>query len=160
MSYIDISLSEQRLRVINEQQEIVASFAVSTATKGAGQQQGSECTPLGKHCIAHKIGEAEPINRVFVARQASDEIYSEQLANKYPGRDWILTRILWLSGLEPGINQKGMVDSKQRYIYIHGAPDSRPMGEPHSHGCITLHSQDMLALFAQVTEQQHVLIHE
>jgi lipoprotein-anchoring transpeptidase ErfK/SrfK len=157
MRSIVVSLSEQRLRVLEDEQ-VIANFAVSTAKNGAGQQQGSECTPLGEHCIAAKIGDGEPLNRVFIARKPTNEIYSEALAKSNPKRDWILTRILWLRGLEPGFNQGGDVDSEQRYIYIHGTPASRPMGKPHSHGCITLHSGDMLKLFAMVEEGQSVKI--
>lgn len=113
---------------------------------------GSYCTPLGRHVVAQKIGDNAPINSVFVARVATGEIYDAVLGLNNPDRDWILTRILWLAGTEDGFN-KGVdetgisCDTYERYIYIHGTPDSEPMGEPHSHGCIRMHSHDLVALF-------------
>jgi lipoprotein-anchoring transpeptidase ErfK/SrfK len=157
MPRIEVSLSTQRLRVFEACEEL-ASFAVSTAKNGAGQQKGSECTPLGKHIIADKIGEGEPLNTVFVGRKATGEIYTPELSQEHPERDWILTRILWLKGCEEGVNLGGEVDSYQRYIYIHASPASRPMGEPQSHGCVTLQSNDMLQLFSLVSTQTPVEI--
>lgn len=130
-----------------ESGRIIQTFLVSTAKKGCGQKSGSEQTPLGRHTIAEKIGAGLPVNTVFVAREPTGEVYSPDLAAQFPERDWILTRILWLRGLESGNNAGGNVDSYDRKIYIHASPEARPMGEPHSHGCITLHNQDMLALF-------------
>lgn len=158
MSYLDICLSEQQLTVYAEDSSIQAQFRVSTAANGAGQQQGSECTPLGEHVIAECIGADEPLGSVFVGREPTGEVYSAELAAAEPTRDWILTRILWLAGAEPGINQGGTVDSKARYIYIHGTPETRPMGEPHSHGCITLHSEAMLKLFSLAHQGQRVVL--
>lgn len=131
-------------------------FNISTAKNGIGNQEGSGCTPLGKHCIAKKIGANSPINSVFVARKPTGEIYDEHLASKYPDRDWILTRILWLSGCEvgknKGENESGCCDTYQRYIYIHGTPDTEPMGIPMSHGCVRMRNEELLWLFDQVQE--------
>jgi lipoprotein-anchoring transpeptidase ErfK/SrfK len=138
----------------------VFSAPVSTALNGAGEQEGSGCTPRGWHTIRARIGENEPINAVFVGRRPTGEIYEPSLAERYPQRDWILSRILWLSGLEVGTNRLGNVDTMRRYIYIHGCPDSEPMGEPRSHGCIRMHNPDLLALFGQVTTGLKVWIHE
>lgn len=133
----------------------ICHYPISTAKNGTGQQMGSHCTPLGRHIIADKIGAHAPIGSVFVARVPTGEIYSEALALAYPDRDWILTRILRLAGTEDGFN-KGIdangisCDSFLRYIYIHGTPDDEPMGAPHSHGCIRMRNDDIIALFEEV----------
>lgn len=131
-------------------------FIISTAKNGIGSQEGSGCTPLGKHFIAEKIGENTPINSVFVGRVPTGEIYDEQLGKQHPNRDWILSRILWLSGCEEGLNKgendQGCCDTYQRYIYIHGTPDTEPMGTPLSHGCIRMRNEELLWLFDQVEE--------
>jgi len=118
--------------------------------KGVGQQYGSFCTPLGRHVVRAKIGANSPPNTVFVGRRPTGEIYSPELAAQFPGRDWILTRILWLSGCEPGFNRLGGVDTMRRYIYIHGSPDSTEMGKPGSIGCIRMRNDDIIRLFDQV----------
>lgn len=143
---IQVSISRQQLSLVEDGQ-CVQQYWVSTAKKGIGQHEGSEQTPLGQHVVAEKFGGGEPVNSVFVARKATGEIYSPDLSIQYPNRDWILTRILWLRGVEPGFNQGEHLDTYRRMIYIHGSPDSRPMGEPHSHGCITLHSGEMLHVY-------------
>lgn len=123
---------------------------MATAANGIGQQQGSECTPLGLHRVRAKIGAGATPNTVFVGRRPSGEIYSEKLAKAHPRRDWILTRILWLCGTQPGYNRFGKVDTMARYIYIHGAPDSHAMGVPSSHGCIKMRNSDIIELFDRV----------
>ena len=144
---IEINIAKQQLDIF-EEDKLIKSFRISTAKAGTGQQYGSFQTPLGKHRIAEKIGAGTPINTIFIAREPTGELYSPQLEANHPERkDWILTRILWLEGLEAGFNQGGEVDTKNRKIYIHGCPDARPMGQPFSHGCITLHNSDMLTLF-------------
>ena len=125
-------------------------YTVSTATRGTGQQFGSEQTPLGKHYIRVKVGADAPERAVFVGRCFTGEIYTESLAQQFPQRDWILTRILWLSGREPGVNKNGPVDSLRRYIYIHGTPDTEPMGIPASHGCVRMRNTDLIELFKAV----------
>ena len=145
---ITISIASQILCLdVADQQDV---YSISTAANGAGERENSGCTPRGWHMISEKFGDGLPINSVFVARQATGEIYSDELAAAYPARDWILTRILWLTGLEAGVNQGEGCDSHARYIYIHGTPDSEPMGEPRSHGCIRMRNTDLLALFEQV----------
>jgi len=123
---------------------------VSTAAAGAGEVNGSGCTPCGKHIVRAKIGTGLPLNAVLRARRWSGEIWSETLHAQYPERDWILTRILWLSGCERGRNRLGEVDTFRRYIYLHGTPDTEPMGVPRSHGCIRLHSEPIRQLFEKV----------
>ena len=146
---IQVSIANQQLRLMRAN-EVIASYSVATAKNGPGQESGSECTPLGEHIVRAKIGAQMPVNTVFVGRRATGEIYSEALATDYPNRDWILTRILWLSGIEPGVNRFANVDTMRRYIYIHGAPDSHEMGKPSSHGCIKMSNQDVCDLFDRV----------
>ncbi|MEM9242623.1 MAG: L,D-transpeptidase [Pseudomonadota bacterium] len=133
-------------------------YPISTAKKGFGERINSEQTPCGWHQIAMKIGEGMAENTVFVGRKATGEIYDEALAKQYPQRDWILTRILWLAGLEEGKNKGGDVDSYQRYIYIHGTPDSEPMGVPRSHGCIRMRNHHIIKLFDQLEIGDRVFI--
>jgi lipoprotein-anchoring transpeptidase ErfK/SrfK len=156
---ITVSIGEQRLRLVQDDR-VLLEFTVSTALNGPGEQKESGCTPRGMHYIRARIGVGCQENSVFVGRRATGEIYSELLAGQYPQRDWILSRILWLSGLEPGRNRLGNVDTMQRYIYIHGTPDSEPMGIPVSHGCIRMRNQDIIQLFDEVTVGTRVLIEE
>ena len=148
--FIRISLAEQSLTLFDENAQVVRCYPVSTAAKGAGEAFGSYCTPRGKHLIRAKIGAGAPENAVFVARRPTGEIYSAELDAAFPGRDWILTRILWLSGCEPQRNRLGRVDTMRRYIYIHGTPDSTRIGVPGSHGCIRMRNADIIDLFERV----------
>jgi L,D-transpeptidase YbiS len=148
---IEISIADQQLRLLDSslsaQGHAVASYFVSTALNGPGETKNSCCTPRGEHIVRARIGAGAPLGSVFIGRRATGEIWTPALAEQHPERDWILTRILWLSGLEPGFNRLANVDSMQRYIYIHGTPDDQPMGVPHSHGCIRMRNQDVIALF-------------
>ncbi|ELA08899.1 hypothetical protein MOMA_00765 [Moraxella macacae 0408225] len=150
---IQIFIAKQQL-VLHLSDHQFETFSVSTGKNGTGQQNGSGCTPLGKHQICAKFGENLPPNSVFVARQFTGEIYNTALACQFVDRDWILTRILWLDGCEPSINQGenalGNCDSRSRYIYIHGTPDSEPMGIPRSHGCVRMRNADIMTVFAKV----------
>lgn len=155
---IHIDLSKQLLLLLNHQSEIIFDCLISSALLGTGCHRGSLQTPLGKHIIRAKIGAGVPMNGVFTGRRFTGEIYQQQMAQQYPQRDWILTRILWLSGLEPGKNRFGAVDTMARYIYIHGCPDDQPVGKPVSHGCIRMHNADILYLFRQVQPGTKVMI--
>ncbi len=146
---IEVSISQQTLTVLDGDQ-ILADFIISTVANGEGCQKNSGCTPTGQHIIRAKIGEGAPINSVFVGRRATGEICSPELMTEFPNRDWILTRILWLSGTEVGVNRLGEVDTMQRYIYIHGTPDNVVLGQPGSHGCIRMRNSDVIALFNMV----------
>ncbi len=153
MTHILIDITQQTLTLTRGLQTQL--YTVSTAKNGVGEIEGSEQTPRGRHQISDKIGEALPINAVLRGRVPTGEIYDAALAALHPERDWILTRILWLSGLEAGINQgvnsAGItVDSHARYIYLHGTPDSEPMGVPQSHGCIRMRNSDIVELFDRV----------
>jgi L,D-transpeptidase YbiS len=131
-------------------------FPISTAANGVGEKNGSFCTPRGRHIVRAKIGAGQPLGAVFVRRRPTGEVWSPELHAKYPGRDWMLTRILWLSGCEPGRNRLGDVDTMRRMIYIHGAPDSAEMGRPGSHGCIRMRSADVAELFELVPRYAEV----
>ncbi len=155
--YISISIAKQQL-TLNKVGETETVFSVSTAKNGAGEQMGSECTPTGWHKIRAKIGDNQPLNAVFTARRPTGEIYTTDLALKYPERDWVLSRILWLGGVEPGKNRYGKVDSTWRYIYIHGCPDELMKGKPESHGCIRMNNRDVIDLFNKVDVGFKVLI--
>ena len=143
---IEIDLAKQELLAL-EGTRVVRKYSVSTAKKGAGEKNGSFCTPRGRHLVRAKIGAGQPPGTVFVRRRPTGELWSPELDAKYPGRDWILTRILWLSGREPGKNRLGDVDTMRRYIYIHGSPDRAEMGKPGSIGCVRMHNADIVELF-------------
>jgi lipoprotein-anchoring transpeptidase ErfK/SrfK len=147
---IIINIKSQILELYDDQGALLQSYAISSALKGTGQLKGSFCTPLGRHIVRAKIGAGEPENTVFVGRRPTGEIYTPALGEAFPGRDWMLTRILWLSGCEIGHNRLGEVDTMRRYIYIHGSPDSVPMGVPGSIGCIRMRNRDVLDLFERV----------
>lgn len=142
-----ISLTDQMLRVLDSESHLLCRYQISTSRYGAGEKSGSHCTPRGLHIIRAKIGAGLPINSVLVGRRPTGEIWSPELSAANPGRDWILTRILWLSGCELGRNRLGAVDTMRRYIYIHGTPDLAPMGVPASIGCIRMRNQDVRELF-------------
>lgn len=148
---ISIDISSQRMMLLDAQERVIKRYLISSAKNGVGQEYGSFRTPLGKHVIRAKIGTGQPVNTVFVRRRPTGEIYTPELAARFQGRDWILTRILWLSGCEPKFNRLGSVDTMRRYIYIHGSPDSALMGRPGSIGCIRMHNHDMLDLYGQVS---------
>ena len=150
MMKIKINISDQNLELFDEQGCSIKQYSISSAKKGTGQEYGSFCTPLGKHVIRAKIGGNQAINTVFIKRRPTGEIYSPELGQQYPQRDWILTRILWLSGCEPGFNRLGRVDTMRRYIYIHGSPDSVEMGKPGSIGCIRMRNTDLVELFDSI----------
>ena len=133
-------------------------YAVSTAKNGPGERNGSFCTPRGRHIVRARIGASQPLGAVFVRRRPTGEIWSPELHAQYPGRDWMLTRILWLSGCEPGRNRMGEVDTMRRMIYIHGAPDSADMGKPGSHGCVRMRNGDVAELFELVPAYTPVVI--
>ncbi|QLH43549.1 MAG: L,D-transpeptidase [Coxiellaceae bacterium] len=155
--WIKIKVNQQIL-LLYKDKELLQQFSVSTALKGVGELKGSEQTPRGWHIIRAKIGDDCPTNTVFVGRRPTGEIYTHDLGQQFPHRDWILTRILWLSGLEVGRNRLGQVDTMRRYIYIHGTPDHVPVGQPGSHGCVRMHNPDLLALYNQVLVGTRVLI--
>lgn len=126
---------------------LIRQYPVSTAANGPGEQSGSYCTPRGRHRVAEKIGADMPLGTAFKARVPTGEIWTPELDAENPGRDWILTRILWLEGLELGRNKGGNVDTHDRYIYIHGTHEEHLIGTPASHGCIRMRNADVAELF-------------
>ncbi|HEY4698528.1 MAG TPA: L,D-transpeptidase [Gallionella sp.] len=144
---INIHIATQQLELCDDTGRVLHRYAVSTAKNGVGEISGSYCTPRGKHVIRARIGAGLPENTVLVRRRPSGEIYTAELGAQFPERDWILTRILWLSGCEPGFNRLGEKDTMRRYIYIHGTPDSVTLGIPGSHGCIRMRNADLVELF-------------
>ena len=157
---LHISVARQAMAVFDDQGRVVREYPVSTALAGVGEVLGSFQTPRGHHVIRAKIGAGLPENTVFVRRRPTGEIWSPELGEAFPGRDWILTRILWLSGCEPGCNRLGCVDTLRRYIYIHGSPDSAEMGLPGSHGCVRMRNADIVELFDLVPNYSEVEITE
>lgn len=142
-----VSVARQRLTLFADNGEVLREYPVSTAGAGVGEVSGSFQTPRGQHLIRAKIGAGQPANTVFVRRRPTGEIWTPELAEQFPGRDWILTRILWLSGCEAGRNRHGCVDTMRRYIYIHGTPDVTDMTTPGSHGCVRMRNADLVELF-------------
>jgi L,D-transpeptidase YbiS len=154
---IQVSIPRQRLYLL-EKGRCTVEYPVSTAKNGPGELMGSGGTPRGFHQIRLKIGAGAPLNTVFVGRRPTGELYTPELAARCLQRDWILTRILWLSGLEPGRNRFGKRDTLRRYIYIHGCPDECPLGVPLSHGCIRMSNRAVIELFEQVAVGDRILI--
>lgn len=147
---IVIHIPSQLLELSDDTGILLRRYPVSTGANGAGEESGSFCTPRGRHVIRAKVGAGQPENTVFVRRRPTGEIYSPELGAAYPGRDWILTRILWLSGCESGYNRSGTCDTMRRYVYIHGTPDETELGKPGSHGCVRMRNRDLIELFEQV----------
>ncbi|MSQ72119.1 MAG: L,D-transpeptidase [Betaproteobacteria bacterium] len=147
---IAISIPDQRLTLFADGDSRPARYDVSTSRNGPGELSGSFCTPRGRHVIRARIGADQPVNTIFVRRRPTGEIWTPELGAAHPGRDWILTRILWLSGCQPGFNRLGTVDTMRRFIYLHGSPDSVEMGKPGSIGCIRMRNSDLLELFDRV----------
>ncbi|MDH4216394.1 MAG: L,D-transpeptidase [Gallionella sp.] len=144
---INIYIPTQTLELLDEKGNMLRRYPVSTAANGAGEMLDSNCTPRGRHLIRAKIGAGQPENTVFKGRRPTGETYTPELGAQFPERDWILTRILWLSGCEVGFNRLGKSDTMRRYIYIHGTPDSAQLGIPGSHGCIRMRNADLIELF-------------
>ncbi len=157
---IRVSIASQVLDLLDDAGRLVKRYPVSTARNGAGELSGSFCTPRGRHIIRAKIGAGAAPDTVFVNRRPTGEVWSPELAAQCPNRDWILTRILWLSGCEPGFNRLGDRDTMRRFIYIHGTPDSTELGRPGSIGCIRMRNRDLMELFDRVPARTEVEIVE
>ena len=157
---LEIDLGRQDLILKDTAGELLKRYAVSTSKYGAGEQNGSFCTPRGAHVIRARIGAGQPVNAVFVRRRPTGEIWTPELHASFPGRDWILTRILWLCGREPGKNRWGAVDTMRRYIYIHGTHEFAELGKPGSIGCVRMGNRDIVELFDLVPHGTPVEIRE
>jgi lipoprotein-anchoring transpeptidase ErfK/SrfK len=158
MPRLNINIGLQQLDLLDDNGTLIKRYSISSAKNGVGELNGSFCTPRGRHIIRAKIGAGQPLNTVFVERRPTGEVYSRKLAGSFPGRDWILTRILWLSGCERGVNRMGQVDTMRRAIYIHGSPDTAKMGKPGSGGCIRMRNRDIVELFDLVPNRTWVEI--
>jgi len=157
---IDISVARQLLTLFDDAGRVLREYRISTGKAGVGELSGSLQTPRGRHRIRAKIGSGAAENTIFVGRRPTGELWSPEFAQRHPGRDWVLTRILWLSGCEPGRNRLGCGDTMRRYIYIHGAPETAEMGTPASHGCIRMRNADIVDLFDLVPVYTPVEIRE
>lgn len=157
--WLDIGLARQTV-CLHDSAQVIGQWPCSTAVNGAGEAHGSGCTPRGRHHIRALIGAGQPEGSVFVGRRATGERYSAALSQAAPERDWILSRIIWLTGDERGVNRGAGVDTLRRFIYIHGTPETQPMGIPRSHGCIRMRNTDVIALFAQCHVGMPVVIGE
>ena len=157
---IIIHIATQTLELLDDAGLVLRRYPVSTAANGVGEEYGSFCTPRGQHIVRAKIGAGQPLNTVFVSRRPTGEIYTPELGALHPRRDWMLTRILWLSGCEVGFNRLGSCDTMRRYIYIHGTPDATVLGQPGSKGCVRMHNVDLLELFDLVPAGAKVRIDE
>ena len=149
MSHIRVSVLHQELHLHDGEDERI--YRISTAANGVGCEAGSFRTPNGLHRVRLKMGDGCPSHAVFVRRRPTGEILTQELQQKWPSRDWILSRILWLDGLVTGLNRCGSVDTLRRYIYIHGTADEHRLGEPVSHGCIRMANSDVIDLFSRVS---------
>lgn len=158
-AWVEIDIHDQSLTLWHGQTSGYRCL-ISTGKAGAGQREGSGQTPLGWHYVRAAIGADAPDNGVFRGRRETGEVYSSTLAARHPERDWILSRILWLCGLEKGHNRGGQVDSQRRYIYLHGTPPGEPMGVPASHGCVRLRLDDLHYLFTQAPPGTPVWLHD
>lgn len=146
---IEVSIADQRLHLLDDAVRL-RCYPVSTAANGPGEQAGSFCTPRGRHRIRARIGAGLPVGAVLRGRRPTGEVCDDATWRAAPERDWILTRILWLCGEEPGFNRGGSVDTFRRYVYIHGTPDAVELGQPGSRGCIRMRNRDLLELFELV----------
>ena len=156
---IEIDLAGQTLSLLDGE-KLVRKYAISTAKNGPGEKNGSMCTPRGRHLVRAKIGKGLPMHTVFVRRRPTGEVWTPELHARYPGRDWMLTRLLWLSGCEPGRNRLGDVDTMRRMVYIHGTHDFAELGKPGSHGCVRMRNEDVVELFDLVPPYTEVNIRE
>ncbi|WP_421682016.1 L,D-transpeptidase [Stutzerimonas urumqiensis] len=159
LTFLHVSIADQQLYGFANG-ALVCQYPVSTARNGVGERNGSGCTPRGRHRVRAKIGSGLPVGAVLRGRRWTGEQWSPELGERFPQRDWILSRILWLSGCEPGVNRLGEVDTFRRYIYLHGTPDTEPMGVPLSHGCIRMRNADIVQLFDRVPAYCEVWIDE
>lgn len=155
-----VSVADQNAELFDDAGVLVRRYPVSTAAKGVGEMRDSFRTPRGRHIVRAKIGAGQPPGAVFVRRRPTGEIYSNALHDLAPQRDWILSRILWLSGCQPGFNRLGRVDTMRRYIYLHGTPERTPLGRPGSHGCIRMANRDIIELFELLPIRSEVEIVE
>lgn len=155
--WLKVSIGSQRLTLF-EGRHPLRDWPVSTALNGPGELMDSGCTPRGEHRVKLMIGRGCSSGTVFVGRRPTGEVYGEALAARHPKRDWILSRIIWLTGIQSGYNRGGRCDTLRRFVYIHGCPDSAPMGVPLSHGCVRMRNVDVIELFGLIERGTRVVI--
>jgi hypothetical protein len=155
--WLCVDVSRQLLWVI-ENTHIVNEYEVSTSRYGVGNKQDSYKTPLGAHAIKQKIGDGAALGEIFKARQASGQQAQIIFQPEHDYQDLILTRILWLTGLEPGHNSGPGIDSYTRYIYLHGTQEEGLLGQAVSKGCVRMANQTIIDLFKMVEEGTFVYI--
>jgi len=155
-----VGVKSQTLRYYDGSGLLARQYSVSTAKFGVGEQKNSYQTPRGWHKVCEKIGDGAEKDTIIFRQKITPWKYSETLHQQYPNKDWILTRVLWLCGMEPGLNQGGDVDSYDRYIYIHGAGAHVPFGTPSSLGCVRMKSDDVIELFDHTAVGTDVYIDE
>lgn len=145
-----VDVLTQNLRVMQGANEVI-HYPVSTALKGLGELRDSACTPRGWHRVRAKIGAGLPTNAILRGRRWTGDCYdATQDSAENRNHDWILGRILWLCGMEPGLNRGGLCDTFRRYIYIHGTADAARLGQPVSAGCIRMSPEHICTLFPEI----------
>jgi UDP-N-acetylmuramate--alanine ligase len=154
-TYLSVNIQLQELYLVKKQM-IQLKFPVSTSKYGIGNLENSYKTPLGIHSIVSKIGRGVPAGRIFIDRIDTGRTWKPGMQED----NLILTRILRLKGLEPGINAGKNIDSFERYIYIHGTGKEDRIGTPISHGCICMRNNDIIKLFDSVKENTIVIINK
>ena len=155
--YAVVAIEAQRLYLMQDGR-LLKAYPVSTSAFGPGAQEGSNQTPLGLHQIKQKIGENEPEGMIFKARKPTGRMANIIAEPRDVPEDDVTTRIMWLDGMEPGVNQGGKVDSYKRYIYIHGTPEEGLIGRPASHGCVRMLNADVVDVFNKLPEGTLVYI--
>jgi len=138
---------------------VLRVFRVSTARAGIGSAEGSGQTPPGRHRVCRLFGHSAAPGQVFVSRRAVKGLVIPRTDWCVPSsKDYVLTRILWLEGLDPGLNRGPGIDSRTRYIYIHGTNQEHLLGTPASHGCIRMANDDVVELFAFVRRHRDLIV--
>lgn len=158
--WIRVGIKSQTLVLFDPWGREQRHYVVSTARNGVGERVNSYQTPRGWHKVCEKIGDGAEANTIIFRRKVTPWKYTAQLHAEYPNKDWILSRILWLCGEEPGKNQGGEVDSYDRAIYIHGAGEHVQWGVPTSLGCVRMQNGDVIELFNNTSLGIDVLIDE
>lgn len=154
-----VTIGEQKLHYLIDG-KLMRSYPVSTSRYGIGSEAGSNRTPLGVHRVRRKIGADAPMGTIFKARQDTGRIAAIVDEPRPTDDDYVTTRILWLDGMEEGVNRGEGIDSFSRYIYLHGTHEEGLIGQPASHGCVRMYNRDVIELFDALPEDALVVIVE
>ena len=152
-----VNITEQKMYYIKEG-GIVKTYVISSSSYGVGNKAGSNKTPIGLHKVKQKFGEETPINGKMIGRVFYGDIATIYTDNTKSKTDDVCSRILWLVGLEEGLNKGEGIDSYNRYIYIHGTSEEGRLGKPASHGCIRMKNKEVIELYEKVKIGTLVLI--